>query len=217
MDVLDGVWPEQRSAEPWRQACSVSPFESRGEAWTRAELAERLVDAETDAVFVVSADCGLQMLNGAGTDLLAEGGPLAVRNGRLCPSNTVATAEFRHAVERACSHPGAPHTLTLRRDAGLARVLIDSLEVGEDRFACLRLRHFEARLKRNLQVACQAYALTPAECALAESLMRGLSPGEHAVQRGIRMPTVRSQLASIYAKAGVAGHAELVMALWLCI
>src|ERR1700744_4709747 len=61
MEILDGVWPEGRSVEPWRRAYSIPPFENRGETWTRAELAERLVDAETDAVFVVATDCGLQM------------------------------------------------------------------------------------------------------------------------------------------------------------
>jgi DNA-binding CsgD family transcriptional regulator len=206
-----------------------APFEARREGWTRAELAERLLDADTDAIFVVAGDCRLQMLNGAAAELLAGGGPLAVRNGRLGPSggeaSADAAAEFRHAVAEACSDPDAggalscrmpaPRSLALRGDTGLVRILIDSLDGGEERLACLRLRDFEARLKRSLQIACEAYALTPAECALAGSLMRGLAPAEHAVQRGIRMPTVRSQLASIYAKAGVAGHAELVIALWL--
>jgi len=54
------------------------------------------------------------------------------------------------------------------------------------------------------------HGLTAAEARLAEALLLGLTPIDIAEQRNVSMPTVRTQLRSLFAKTGVTGQAELV-------
>ncbi|MCK6415602.1 MAG: hypothetical protein L6Q63_08655 [Giesbergeria sp.] len=53
------------------------------------------------------------------------------------------------------------------------------------------------------------YGLTPAEAALLPLLLQGMTPREMADTQGVKLPTVRTQLASLYAKTGTRGQAEL--------
>lgn len=54
------------------------------------------------------------------------------------------------------------------------------------------------------------YGLTPAEVSLARCLAKGGDLEAAAESNGVRLPTVKSQLASIFAKTGVHRQAELV-------
>ena len=60
-----------------------------------------------------------------------------------------------------------------------------------------------------VSVCSALYGLTPAEAALLPLLLQGMTPREMADNRHVKMPTVRSQLASLYAKTGTRGQAEL--------
>jgi len=60
-----------------------------------------------------------------------------------------------------------------------------------------------------VSVCSALYGLTPAEAALLPLLLQGMTPREMADTRQVKMPTVRSQLASLYAKTGTRGQAEL--------
>ena len=139
--------------------------------------------------------------------------PLTLREGRLGVSDPGLATKFHRAVELACSRKGG-QKIFIERQHGDYRLAIDSLERLQGELAVVRLHDLKARLKQKLDAACKAYSLSAAECLLAEALMTGLSPGDHAQRRGIRMPTVRSQLSSLYAKVGAPGHAQLVIALW---
>src|SRR3989344_5707147 len=56
-----------------------------------------------------------------------------------------------------------------------------------------------------VSVCSALYGLTPAEAALLPLLLQGMTPREMADNRHVKMPTVRSQLASLYAKTGTRG------------
>jgi DNA-binding CsgD family transcriptional regulator len=60
-----------------------------------------------------------------------------------------------------------------------------------------------------MPVCSALYGLTPAEAALLPLLLQGMTPREMAETQGVKMPTVRTQLASLYAKTGTRGQAEL--------
>lgn len=60
-----------------------------------------------------------------------------------------------------------------------------------------------------MPVCSALYGLTPAEAALLPLLLQGMTPREMAANQGVKMPTVRTQLASLYAKTGTRGQAEL--------
>lgn len=54
------------------------------------------------------------------------------------------------------------------------------------------------------------YGLTPAETRLATFLIAGAAPEEIAERTHVKLPTVRSQLSSLFAKTGTRRQAELV-------
>ena len=56
----------------------------------------------------------------------------------------------------------------------------------------------------------QLFDLSPSEADLVGLLVRGWSAARCSAERNVSMATTRTQLASIYAKAGVASHAELM-------
>ena len=57
---------------------------------------------------------------------------------------------------------------------------------------------------------CSAlYGLTPAEAALLPLLLQGMTPRDMAQAQQVKLPTVRTQLASLFAKTGTRGQAAL--------
>lgn len=56
----------------------------------------------------------------------------------------------------------------------------------------------------------QLFGLSPSEADLVGLLARGWSPARCAAERNVSMATTRTQLASVYAKARVGSHAELM-------
>jgi DNA-binding CsgD family transcriptional regulator len=66
-----------------------------------------------------------------------------------------------------------------------------------------------------LDTFADAYRLTRAERGVLERLSRDQSPFEIAASSGVSVRTVRSQLSSIYGKAGVKGQRELLVHLRL--
>lgn len=68
-----------------------------------------------------------------------------------------------------------------------------------------------------LRDAMQAYfddwSLTPAEAAVAELVIRGMSISDIAAQRGSAEGTIKTQLNAVYRKAGVSGRNQLVSVL----
>ena len=185
----------------------------------RGRLAAALTDAATEVVFVVTAERRVRLANRAAEAVLAAGWPLTMDGACLTPAAPEAAGGFRNAVHWACSGRGG-QVLALpggeTEDAALPRyhVCVDSLGGTDASLAAVRLRDRETYLMRNLDWASGAYAFSPAERQLAEALMRGSTPGRYAEQRELRMPTVRTHLAGLYAKTRTPGHAQLVLALW---
>lgn len=57
---------------------------------------------------------------------------------------------------------------------------------------------------------CNAFALSKAESRLLPLLLKGKSPTDIANELGLKLPTVRSQLSSIFVKTGTARQQELI-------
>ncbi|QTD44175.1 helix-turn-helix transcriptional regulator [Ottowia testudinis] len=60
-----------------------------------------------------------------------------------------------------------------------------------------------------VSICAALYGLTPAEAALLPLLLQGMTPREMADTQGVKLPTVRTQLASLFAKTGTRRQAEL--------
>jgi DNA-binding CsgD family transcriptional regulator len=54
------------------------------------------------------------------------------------------------------------------------------------------------------------FDLSPAEIRVLQHLLAGRTPAEIADDLGLAMPTVRSHLASIYAKTGTSRQSDLI-------
>jgi DNA-binding CsgD family transcriptional regulator len=79
------------------------------------------------------------------------------------------------------------------------------------RRAALVIIHDPARTSPPMPTTLsQAFGLTAAESQLALALLRGETVAEFATRQGIAVPTVRTQLASIFAKTGTNRQAALV-------
>ena len=104
-------------------------------------------------------------------------------------------------------HPGAPATLVALaaplRGAGAGP------EAGEPLAQFVLVPETPPHAGATVSVCSALYGLTPAEAALLPLLLQGMTPREMADNRQVKMPTVRSQLASLYAKTGTRGQAEL--------
>ena len=60
-----------------------------------------------------------------------------------------------------------------------------------------------------VSICAALYGLTTAEAALLPLLLQGMTPREMADAHGVKLPTVRTQLASLFAKTGTRRQAEL--------
>ena len=107
---------------------------------------------------------------------------------------------------------GAVHLLrsTLRLRRRLVRQAEDLSQVRAQAEAWRQQarRHVEG-LSRSIDAQLEGWRLSPAEKEVAFLLLKGLGLREIAELRGTHEKTVRTQSASIYAKAGLAGRSEL--------
>jgi DNA-binding CsgD family transcriptional regulator len=101
----------------------------------------------------------------------------------------------------------AGHLRTRRRLAA-ARLSLDRARADAAEW---RRRHGEALagLSRAIDQQLDAWQLSPAEKEVALLLLKGLSFKEIAAVRGASERTCRQQALAVYAKAGLAGRAEL--------
>jgi DNA-binding CsgD family transcriptional regulator/PAS domain-containing protein len=66
--------------------------------------------------------------------------------------------------------------------------------------------------KADIGMRAKAWGLTPAEEALVRALTAGMSPDEHAEQRGVKISTVRSQVRAVLEKSALSSIRELIQA-----
>jgi DNA-binding CsgD family transcriptional regulator len=62
-------------------------------------------------------------------------------------------------------------------------------------------------------IIIKLYDLSPAELRVAAALLSGKSPEHYALEAGVTMNTVRTQLKSLFQKTGTGRQAELVAVL----
>lgn len=180
-----------------------------------------LLDA---AVFLADVDLKIAHANRAGAELLKPGGGLQTRAGRLACSDASAARRLTVAARRALD-PSAPVSAdhieipTENADAPF-RVSLHPLARSDLRASlapvaelAVVVRHSRREPKIDAQRLMCALKLTPAEAALAASLVAGASLDLHARERGVAKSTVRSQLKSLFAKTETTRQGALVAAL----
>jgi DNA-binding CsgD family transcriptional regulator/PAS domain-containing protein len=186
-----------------------------------ADAMARALDALAQGAIVADRGGRVVLLNRAAEDLLRAADGLSLREGRLIACGAQAADALAQALAQATlplARVRKVSALTLRRAACPQRLLVLVVPLPERvalasftepaAFVLIedptRERNFAPDLLRQL------FGLSPAEAALAVELLRGKRVDEVAAVRGVRMPTVRTQLQSVLAKTGCERQSDLV-------
>lgn len=162
-------------------------------------------------------------MNQQASDILAAGDGMAVRHDRLTVHEAAAMEKFGHALQMATT--GSPRqgqwfVVTRRQQKVPLVVSIIPATIpqafdpmGGGPFALLILQDMaRQRVERSAQLQV-IFRLTPAETRLAEALLEHETIESYAAKNGISRNTVRTHLASLFAKSGTKRQAELISTL----
>jgi DNA-binding CsgD family transcriptional regulator len=188
-------------------------------------VAKATLDYLEYAAVVCDADAELLVGNQAAHDLLERRDGLALREGRVC----VSSPSHRERLQAVLSGAGSrgsrslPETgtaaLLVPRPSGLPayQIIVREIDRCSDAFTNSPSRLWTMLIsdpaqppKQSVRALSALYNLTPAEARIAVALVSGETPDEIAERSGVKIATVRSQLASVYAKTGTRRQSELV-------
>ena len=194
--------------------------------WQRAqdlqgmlEIERQVSTASGHAVFGLDAAGRLVHSNALGEELLRDGDSLVLKGGRLAANAANDTVRLQRACDEAVRSGIADNFAIAGLRAGPQACFI--------RVACLPsgaalvplLGHARvlvtARLRRqrtplSAQQLTRLFGLTPAECSVALALADGTTPETYAMDAGLSIATVRTQLRAIFAKTNTSGQVEAV-------
>lgn len=161
-------------------------------------------------------------LNRVAEEIVNVGRGLSMRGGMLSDAAPARPGSLAAALDRArqsASHGGAAVTCTLARGASHVPLELTILRLpGPLRGDAFHFAVFLADTRSDpaslSHFLVQRFGLTGSETELALALMNGADLADIAVSRGVAITTVRSQLRSLFAKAGVRRQSELVATLW---
>jgi DNA-binding NarL/FixJ family response regulator len=178
----------------------------------------RALDQLAAAVIVADRDARVVVLNRAGEDLLSCGNAISVRQGRLCAARAFETDKLRALIRAAAVpdklDPAIGRMLVRSRDTDLPYVLTVTRLAPE-------LSAFDRPLAMVLAIAprqdalaaadlAELFGLSPAESRLAVALTAGKKLHDIAIENGLRITTLRSQLSAILKKVGTDRQVNLV-------
>jgi PAS domain-containing protein/DNA-binding CsgD family transcriptional regulator len=188
------------------------------------QAVEIAVDRLPFGVVIADATGRALIVNRAAADMAAANDGLHLRDGRLATARTEDTAALTRYVAEAVRTAGRRNgqgggALLVPRPSGCRpfALLIAPLSPG----ASLVAQHqvpavliLITDLERRPQVLgrrlVELFGLTPAEACLAVALVAGKRLEDIAQERGVRMPTLRTQTRAILYKTGTARQADLI-------
>jgi len=174
-------------------------------------LTDGLFEEQSDAILLCDATQRVLHRNRAARAL-----PLSCvtigRNGRLTFTAARAQEMFVRAIEDVLRQRVSTSFHIPRAGKLPYRVDIDGATT-KTATAVVTILDFERLLAERIARAQRLYAFTASECALAESLLRGRTPQEHAELRGTAISTARAQLHTMLAKTETHRQAELIAVL----
>ncbi|GAB2178347.1 helix-turn-helix transcriptional regulator [Dongia sp. agr-C8] len=189
---------------------------------SRARALEAVIDACTEALFLVDRDARLVYANRRALALLAAAEPaLRVRrDGRLEAVAAADNLQLAKGVAAACSKElaamPAKGWLLLSRASGrhLAAVVspvVPARVASGDRCAVIAVRDVWSKRRADPAKIALVFGLTPAESRLVAKLSEGQSLRLAAEELGLTYNTVRTQLASALGKTGFGRQSDLML------
>jgi DNA-binding CsgD family transcriptional regulator len=170
----------------------------------------RMLDEADHGMVLVGHGGRLRHANRAAREELAGEQSLKVEAGRVQPAQADQVADFRQALVDA-SH-GRRRLVWLGESPALLPVASVPLnnQSGGDAAALLLLGRRSTRDTLSLDFFARSQGLTAAEGRVLQALCDGLRPKEVAVQTGVAVSTVRTQISSIRQKTRTASIGELL-------
>ena len=180
-------------------------------------LAELAIDRLSTAVVVLARDRRILFTNPAADDLLRSPGLNLVAAGKLC-AHDVAQAAALDAALASCHSFRFDSRLSLSvRLAGtpgrgvVARLAPPPASVRASRASAIAFLSREGRSAVDPTAMMVAlYKLTPAEAALVKALSEGLTLERIAELRQVVLPTLRTQLQSVFSKTATKKQSDLM-------
>lgn len=171
-------------------------------------LAEALFQMREEAVLLCDAGRQVMHCNKAARSLPTACAAIG-RDNRFAFASRAAQQAFCTAVQQA-AHRRMTNTLLIERRGGQGYQVDVTAVPAAGLVARVIIVDLEQQLRRRIESARRLYLFTPSECALAESLMLGRTPEDHAALRGTAVSTVRSQLHAMFAKSNTRRQGELI-------
>ena len=193
-----------------------------GLAHVGVALTVMLMNALSQAVFVVDAKGCVLLLNRLATELLQRTDALTIFNGVLCAVAPSTTAALHRLITKAGEPPRfdggrPPQALRLEspRGDGPLPVLVNALPKMRwaqpyHPAAAVLVGASEPDSEIDPGALQRWYGLTPAEARVAALLAKGRTVEEVAKLLGVQSNTVRVQLREVFAKTGTNRQADLV-------
>lgn len=145
-------------------------------------------------------------LNHRAGQWLAEGGALALRDGRIAAQDTQDAAAFTRAVRDAAER-GLRRLITVGRGDARRCAAVVPVQPG---VAALMIGRSSLCEDLSLQCFARAHALSDAETRVLAGLGRGQAPAAIAQDHGVALSTVRTQVGAIRAKTGAGSIRDLL-------
>jgi DNA-binding CsgD family transcriptional regulator len=172
------------------------------------------------AAFICDQAANVLRLTPSAEKLCAPGLTLRLRRGKLGACRSADQATLEHAIRTIADRKAGaePQTVIINSsEPGIAPLTVDvmplprqRLELRFDARALLVIRAEAGDERRRASVLRDNFGLTPAEIEIALALARGEKPQAIAEARGVSVGTVRVQIKSLLAKAGMNRTVELV-------
>ena len=179
----------------------------------RAEDAEAVLDAVSDAFITVTRDGRIVHANAAAEAVLRRCDGLSMARGTLVARSHTADAALKRAVAAATAstQSSASAVPVPRSCGGQYNLTVSALRAGyAPGLVLIALRDpdlVDPTLERRLAAL---YGLSKAEVEIATRLADGAPPSEIAELRGVSVETVRKQLKSVSDKLGCSRQREVV-------
>ena len=190
--------------------------------WAHTEslrLGAHLSSASAFALIGLDSFRRIVHLNPAAEALLKRGDCLAQQNGfltALLPDNASSLrAAIKRVMDTGCAVNLAISGLRSGQDSCMLRIArlerpsgFGLLLSSADVMITAQMR--DAPVNLTPRILQETFGLTKSEAAVAIAMAEGRTPEEHATRTGLGMPTVRTQLRSVFEKTQTHRQAELV-------
>lgn len=212
--ILDGQRPNwHRIIDLFVHCRALREFADRAAGWAHTSHVAAIVVTQSGGVL----DCDYR-----GEFFLKAGNVLRMLEGRLCCTDQSLQPHFNSALKEtagtgrttnillhAPEQPGKRFSLTLTRMQRRLSTANDGDSSAAPDVLCL-LAPLDGRRIATARQLMDFFGLSAAEARLARAICHGDSVDEYARDQGLRLPTVRTQLSSIFNKTGTERQATLV-------